>query len=64
MITRSQSKNIKPELEVEIDFDEASKAWNANKCKTGNGCYLYICGAELNNGKICRQIKCRRHKTI
>jgi len=45
MVTRSQSKNYKRpnyvELDIDIDFDEASKAWNKNKIKTGNGCYRY-----------------------
>jgi hypothetical protein len=45
MVTRSQSKNNKRpnymELDIDIDFDEASKAWNQNKIKLGNGCYQY-----------------------
>jgi hypothetical protein len=45
MVTRSQTKNYKRpnyvELDIDIDFDEASKAWNKNKIKTGNGCYRY-----------------------
>jgi hypothetical protein len=46
MVTRSQSiKHYKRpnymELEVDINFDEASKAWNKNKIKIGNGCYQY-----------------------
>jgi hypothetical protein len=45
MVTRSQSKNYKRpnyvEFDIDIDFDEASKAWNKNKIKTGNGCYIY-----------------------
>jgi hypothetical protein len=45
MVTRSQSKNYKRpnymELDIDIDFDEATKAWNKNKIKTGNGCYTY-----------------------
>jgi hypothetical protein len=36
----------KPKYEVNIDFDEASKAWMRNKKKTGNGCYQYFCGAK------------------
>jgi hypothetical protein len=28
--------------EVNIDFDEASAAWKANKKSLGNGCYKYI----------------------
>jgi hypothetical protein len=46
MTTRSQSiKQYKRpnyvELDVDIDFDEASNAWTKNKIKTGNGCYRY-----------------------
>ena len=43
MVTRSQSKHYKRPnyMEVDIDFDEATTAWNKNKIKTGNGCYRY-----------------------
>jgi len=42
MLTRSQSKKMaKPELTVDIDFDEASKAWLVNKIRLQNGCYRY-----------------------
>ena len=37
MLTRNQ-------LQPRIDFDEASRAWNQNKKKIDNGCYIYICG--------------------
>ena len=30
------------EYTVDIDFDEASNAWRANKRSTGNGCFKYI----------------------
>ena len=39
MKTRSQT--IRDVIETEIDFDAASKAWNKNKTKLGNGCYEY-----------------------
>jgi len=39
MKTRSQSSVAL--IETEIDFDEASLAWNKNKKKLGNGCYEY-----------------------
>lgn len=39
MKTRSQT--IRDVIETEIDFDAASKAWNKNKNKLGNGCYEY-----------------------
>jgi hypothetical protein len=31
----------KPVYEVDIDFDEASEAWRANKTSIGNGQYKY-----------------------
>ncbi len=44
---------------VDIDFDEASRMWEYNKKRIGNGSYKYIC-CELNkSGKKCgRQIVC------
>jgi len=65
MKTRSQT--IKRELDVNIDFDEASQYWNANKKRTGNGCYTYVCGKQLKNGKFCKRTQhkegepCRIH---
>jgi hypothetical protein len=41
MQTRSQTKVIEAELPLDIDFDEASKAWRENKIKLKNGCYKY-----------------------
>ena len=57
IITRSMSKptknNAKKEtmylrsvkktatFSVDIDFDEASLAWNSNKQPVGNGCFVY-----------------------
>ena len=32
---------IPPKYEVNIDFDEASKAWRKNKTSIGNGSYKY-----------------------
>ena len=44
MKTRSQTKiDVQPLYEVNIDFDEASKAWKANKKSIGNGSYKYLC---------------------
>ena len=34
-------RNRKKIYDVDIDFDEASKAWLQNKKKLGNGCYSY-----------------------
>jgi hypothetical protein len=31
----------KPKYDIDIDFDAASKAWNRNKKRIGNGCYIY-----------------------
>jgi len=39
MKTRSQT--VRTIIKTEIDFDEASIAWNENKIKLGNGCYEY-----------------------
>ena len=41
-----------PELEVNIDFDEASRAWKENKVYIGNGSYKYVCQKmRINNSK-------------
>jgi hypothetical protein len=40
-------------MEVNIDFDDASKEWNKNKKKTTNGMYKYICTAETKSGNPC-----------
>lgn len=39
---------------VEIDFDEASKAWRQNKIQVGNGMFKYCCGVSKQNGSICK----------
>jgi hypothetical protein len=61
MQTRSQTnlllKKVEqklPLLKVDIDFDEASKAWKSNKKSTGNGCYKYICTKITKTGKQCK----------
>jgi hypothetical protein len=58
METRQQAReNILYEknalYEVNIDFDDASESWKSNKKPKGNGCYTYICGQVLKNGKRC-----------
>ena len=68
MRTRSQSKAAagmkqSTELEVNIDFDEASQAWNANKKRVGAG-YTYVCGSLLVNGKSCQCKPVRVYDTI
>lgn len=63
MQTRNQSssaamlqQNIElhiTEYEVNIDFDEASTAWKANKKSKGNGTYRYVCQGKTKTGKNC-----------
>lgn len=36
-------KEMVPIFEVDIDFDQASKCWKANKRSIGNGSYVYVC---------------------
>jgi hypothetical protein len=53
LITQSEPKQL---YEVNIDFDEASQAWHANKKSIGNGHYKYICTFKKNDikcGKNC-----------
>lgn len=51
-----EMQNIKHvEYEVNIDFDEASAAWKANKKSTGGGCYKYICEHRNKNNQKCRR---------
>jgi hypothetical protein len=40
MVTRSS--NNTPRYDVDIDFDEASEAWRANKKSIGNGMFKYV----------------------
>jgi len=49
--------NIHNVYDVNIDFDEASAAWRANKKSSGNGCYKYICCQKTITGKHCNR-KC------
>lgn len=54
MKTRSQTKSESRQLyEVNIDFDEASEVWKANKKSIGNGSYKYICVKRCRNNKSC-----------
>ena len=52
-VNDATSQNINVTYDNEIDFDGASEAWNSNKRKLANGCYEYVCGAKLANGKKC-----------
>lgn len=49
----------RPIYPVDIDFDEASKAWRANKRRNKNRRFEYICGALRSGGKICTKIGCK-----
>ena len=40
---------------VEIDFDEASRMWKANKKSIGNGSYKYICSQKTISGNKCKR---------
>ena len=59
MQTRSHTKlsenqeTVVLELEVNIDFDDASNAWKQNKKYMGNGTYKYICPNIKKDGKTC-----------
>lgn len=57
MQTRSQTRINN--LEVDIDFDLASRYWNSNKKKLQNGCYKYVCGFEKKNGNFCKKQCCK-----
>ena len=54
MNTRSQTKyDVSSLYEVNIDFDEASKAWKQNKLSIGNGSYRYLCKKRGIRNNIC-----------
>ena len=38
---------------VDIDFDEAEKAWRENKKYIGNGMFKYICKGITKKGNKC-----------
>ena len=52
---KQQQQEQQTKYEVNIDFDEASRAWKANKKSTGNGSYKYICEATTKTGKKCKR---------
>lgn len=62
MKTRSQTIIEQNQLVFDIDFDEASRLWNANKKKLPNGCFMYVCGAITKNGNFCKNKSCAKHK--
>jgi len=51
--TRSHT-NDNITLNVEIDFDDASREWNRNKRRIGQ-MYEYICGKTCKTGKPCKR---------
>ena len=56
MNTRSQTKYDNNALyEVNIDFDEASTAWRANKKYVNNGTFKYICCGLTKTGNKCNR---------
>ena len=62
MQTRSQTKqlnilNAMQLYSVDIDFDDASNSWKANKVSTGNGCYKYVCKKRSIKNNTCNK-KC------
>lgn len=67
---KTRSQKISVIYEVNIDFDEASKAWRENKKKLDNGNFIYVCGALTKTGNICNKKRingfdfCKIHKKI
>ena len=54
---------------VNIDFDEASKAWKSNKKSLGNGMYKYVCARRHNNNAciskcLAGEIYCKTHQQM
>lgn len=56
MKTRSQTS--RKLYEVNIDFDEASNAWRANKKYIGNGTYEYIRDNNNDNNNSNKTTRC------
>ena len=58
-ITKQYNENIVAQIldqgqySVDIDFDDASKEWSANKKRVGQ-MYIYVCGTKLASGKRCQ----------
>ena len=54
--TKIQLTN-KQNLEINIDFDDASKEWHKNKKSIGNSQYKYICSiVTTNKSQICNKV--------
>ncbi len=65
MNTRSKTNQLR--IKVDINFDEASSAWRANKKTIKNGCFTYLCCQKTLSGNPCKRerlindIYCRQH---
>jgi len=55
MIIPHKKISEKPTYVVNIDFDEASEAWNANKKRMPNSTYKYICLGITKSGNACNR---------
>lgn len=63
MDTRSQTTYERKALySVEIDFDDASEAWRANKKSLPNGMFKYICGCPTKSGAKCMRPRKTGHE--
>ena len=60
MDTRSQTKQAL--YSVEIDFDDASEEWRANKKSMPNGMFKYICGCPTKSGAKCMRPRKTGHE--
>lgn len=68
MNTRSKTNQLrKMKYTVDIDFDDASSAWRANKKPIKNGCFKYLCCQKTLSGNPCKRerliidIYCKQH---
>ena len=60
-----KTSRIFPEIherEVDIDFEQASLLWMANKRRLKNGMYRYICCSIMNTGKRCQRKPVRNNE--
>jgi hypothetical protein len=59
------TNQIVNELEVNIDFDDASKEWHKNKKSIGNSQYKYICTINKNqiSNEICNKVCYKNSET-
>lgn len=55
-VTNTATNITHKEFEVNIDFDDASKEWHANKKNIGNSHYKYICEITTKSGKQCGKV--------